>query len=286
MRKKPKRYQICKYNYLNDIQKIMKKIRLTLTALLLALASTVSAQITEVGLASFYADKFDGRMTASGETFSQKKMTAAHRTLPFGTVVRVTNLDNNLSVDVTINDRGPFVEKRIIDLSRAAAEKLNYISKGTTSVKVEVLSLPETNAATATEIKRNSSAPAWPGSQPAASEQPAEQPTATQAETTVRTTQVTEVQAPANEYFKIESTPIHPKGFGVQLASYQEAANLVKRCAEIKSLINKDIMIQIGDKDGVKVYRIIAGPFETREKAEHFNKKLTDFSGSFIVTLE
>ncbi len=260
----------------------MKRIKITLATLLLALSGTLSAQITEVGLASFYADKFDGRMTASGETFSQKKMTAAHRTLPFGTVVRVTNLDNNLSVDVTINDRGPFVEKRIIDLSRAAAEKLNYISKGTTSVKVEVLSLPETNAATATEIKRNSSTPAWPGSQPAANEQP----TATQAETTVRTTQVTEVQAPANEYFKIESTPIHPKGFGVQLASYQEAANLVKRCAEIKSLINKDIMIQIGDKDGVKVYRIIAGPFETREKAEHFNKKLTDFSGSFIVTLE
>ena len=260
----------------------MKRIKITLATLLLALSGTLSAQITEVGLASFYADKFDGRMTASGETFSQKKMTAAHRTLPFGTVVRDTNLDNNLSVDVTINDRGPFVEKRIIDLSRAAAEKLNYISKGTTSVKVEVLSLPETNAATATEIKRNSSAPAWPGSQPAANEQPA----ATQAETAPRTTQVTEVQAPANEYFKIESTPIHPKGFGVQLASYQEAANLVKRCAEIKSLINKDIMIQIGDKDGVKVYRIIAGPFETREKAEHFNKKLTDFSGSFIVTLE
>ena len=87
----------------------MKRIKLALATLLLALASTVSAQITEVGLASFYADKFDGRMTASGETFSQKKMTAAHRTLPFGTVVRVTNLDNNLSVDVTINDRGPFV---------------------------------------------------------------------------------------------------------------------------------------------------------------------------------
>lgn len=263
----------------------MKRIKITLATLLLALSGTLSAQITEVGIASFYADKFDGRMTASGETFSQKKMTAAHRTLPFGTVVRVTNLDNNLSVDVTINDRGPFVEKRIIDLSRAAAEKLNYINKGTASVKVEVISLPESNAASATEMKRSSSAPAWPGSQPAASEQPAAQPAA-QAEPAPRTTQVTEVQAPANEYFKIESTPIHPKGFGVQLASFQEAANLVKRCAEIKSLINKDIMIQIGDKDGVKVYRIIAGPFETREKAEHFNKKLTDFSGSFIVTLE
>lgn len=260
----------------------MKRIKLTLTALLLAVVSGAMAQITEVGVASFYADKFDGKTTASGETFSQKKLTAAHRTLPFGTVVRVTNLDNNISVDVTVNDRGPFVDKRIIDLSKAAAEKLKFVAKGTASVKVEVISLPESNAASASEIRRNSSTPAWPGSQSVADEQPVE----AQTETAPRTTQVTEIQTPANEYFKIESTPIHPKGFGVQLASYQEAANLVKRCAEIKSLVNKDIMIQIGDKDGVKVYRIIAGPFETREKAEHFNKKLTDFSGSFIVTLE
>lgn len=260
----------------------MKRIKLTLTALLLAVASGAMAQITEVGVASFYADKFDGKTTASGETFSQKKLTAAHRTLPFGTVVRVTNLDNNISVDVTVNDRGPFVDKRIIDLSKAAAEKLKFVDKGTASVKVEVISLPESNAASASEMKRTSSTPAWPGSQSAVDDQPVE----AQTETAPRTTQVTEVQAPANEYYKIESTPIHPKGFGVQLASFQEAANLVKRCAEIKTLVNKDIMIQIGDKDGVKVYRIIAGPFETREKAEHFNKKLTDFSGSFIVTLE
>ena len=260
----------------------MKRIKLTLTALLLAVVSGAMAQITEVGVASFYADKFDGKTTASGETFSQKKLTAAHRTLPFGTVVRVTNLDNNISVDVTVNDRGPFVDKRIIDLSKAAAEKLKFVAKGTASVKVEVISLPESNAASASEMRRGSSSPAWPGSQSVADEQPVE----SQTETAPRTTQVTEIQTPANEYFKIESTPIHPKGFGVQLASYQEAANLVKRCAEIKSLVNKDIMIQIGDKDGVKVYRIIAGPFETREKAEHFNKKLTDFSGSFIVTLE
>ncbi|MBO7497547.1 MAG: septal ring lytic transglycosylase RlpA family protein [Salinivirgaceae bacterium] len=261
----------------------MKKIRLTLTAFMLTIASVAMAQITEVGMASFYADKFDGKVTASGETFSQKKLTAAHRTLPFGTVVRVTNLDNNISVDVTVNDRGPFVDKRIIDLSKAAAEKLNFVAKGTASVKVEVISLPESNAASESEMKRGSSSPAWPGTQTNSSEQPVAD---VQTETTQRQTQVTEVQSPANEYFKIESTPIHPKGFGVQLASFQEAANLVKRCAEIKSLINKDIMIQIGDKDGVKVYRIIAGPFDTREKAEHFNKKLTDFSGSFIVTLE
>lgn len=263
----------------------MKLTKLSIVVALTVLTQLASAQITEIGLASFYADKFDGKTTASGETFSQKKLTGAHRTLPFGTVVRVTNMDNNLSVEVTINDRGPFVEKRIIDLSRSAAEKLQFINNGTASVKVEVLHLPESATATTDEpVKNNtSSTPAWPGKQ-----------TATKAETQApaesapapRQTQVTEVSAPANEYYKIESTVISPKGFGVQLASYQEAANLVKRCAEIKERINKDIMIQVGDKNGIKVYRIIAGPFETREKAEHFNKKLEGFDGSFIVTLE
>lgn len=250
------------------------------------LSADLSAQITEVGIASFYADKFDGKTTASGEIFRQNKLTAAHRTLPFGTVVKVTNLDNNLSVEVTINDRGPFVEKRIIDLSKAAAEKLKYVSNGTASVKLEVLSLPESAARTAEadNSTKTSSTPVWPGKQ---SQEPVLQTSNNgTANVEERQTQVTEVAAPANEYFKIESTPIQPKGYGVQLASYQEAANLVKRCAEIKSMVGKDIMIQIGDKNGVKVYRIIAGPFETREKAENFNKKLDGFSGSFIVTLE
>lgn len=266
----------------------MKTLNLLMLALLLIVSGTIYAQITEVGLASFYADKFDGKTTASGEIFRQNKLTAAHRTLPFGTVVKVTNLDNNLSVEVTINDRGPFVEKRIIDLSKAAAEKLKYVSNGTASVKLEVLSLPESasKVAEADNSKNTSSTPAWPGKQ--SQENVQQLPDNSQQPATVeeRQTQVTEVVAPANEYFRIEATPIQPKGYGVQLASYQEAANLVKRCAEIKSKVGKDIMIQIGDKNGVKVYRIIAGPFETREKAENFNKKLEGFSGSFIVTLE
>jgi len=257
----------------------MNRLKLTIAAVMLVAANIATAQISEVGMASFYADKFDGKTTASGEIFKQNKMTAAHRTLPFGTVLKVTNLDNNQTVTVTVNDRGPFVDKRIIDLSRAAAEKLNFIDKGTTNVKIEVVSLPEgTSIETA---KKQSSTPAWPGkktaetSAPASGSQPAEKQTA-----------LTEIKTPANEYYKIVSTVIHPKGYGVQLASYQEAANLVKRCAEIKEKIGKEIMIQIGDKNGIKVYRIIAGPFETREKAENFNKKLNDFSGSFVVTLE
>ena len=94
------------------------------------------------GQASYYADKFHGKATASGEKYDKKKLTAAHRTLPFGTVVRVTNKKNNKSVDVRINDRGPFSSGRIIDLSRAAAEKIAMVNDGVANVEVKIISLP------------------------------------------------------------------------------------------------------------------------------------------------
>ena len=93
----------------------------------------------QYGLASFYSNKFNGRKTANGEIFSNQKLTAAHNTLPLGTYVRVTNLRNKRSVVVKINDRLHHKNKRIIDLSRAAATKLGFIKSGITRVKVEVL---------------------------------------------------------------------------------------------------------------------------------------------------
>ena len=97
------------------------------------------SQTTEMGLASFYSDKFEGRTTASGEIYKQEKMTAAHRTLPFNTRIKVTNLANKKSVIVTVNDRGPFVKDRIVDLSKQAAIKLDFIDKGVAKVRLEVL---------------------------------------------------------------------------------------------------------------------------------------------------
>lgn len=93
----------------------------------------------ERGQASYYANKFKGRKTASGELYDPNKMTAAHRTLPFGTMVRVMNLDNKKIVAVKINDRGPHVKARIIDLSYAAAEKLDIIRRGVGEVAIEVI---------------------------------------------------------------------------------------------------------------------------------------------------
>ena len=93
----------------------------------------------ETGIASWYGHPYHGRRAANGEVYDMEKMTAAHRTLPFGTRVMVTNLTNEKSVEVRINDRGPFVGGRIIDLSRAAADRIAMIGPGTVKVRLVVL---------------------------------------------------------------------------------------------------------------------------------------------------
>ncbi len=90
----------------------------------------------QTGQASYYADKFHGRPTASGQTYDRRAFTAAHRDLPFGTRVRVRNLANNKTVEVTINDRGPFIRGRVIDLSRAAAEQIDLVRPGVAKVEI------------------------------------------------------------------------------------------------------------------------------------------------------
>ena len=95
--------------------------------------------MTLEGVASYYADDFNGKLTSNGETFNMNDLTAANRTLPFGTRVRVTNLSNGKTVVVRVNDRGPYVEGRLIDLSLGAAKRIDLIQTGTARVKLEVL---------------------------------------------------------------------------------------------------------------------------------------------------
>jgi len=96
-----------------------------------------AGKVFATGLASFYGARFAGRKTANGEIFNPSKMTAAHRTLRFGTKLRVTNARNGRSVVVRINDRGPYAGKRIIDLSRAAASKIGMINSGVARVRLQ-----------------------------------------------------------------------------------------------------------------------------------------------------
>jgi rare lipoprotein A len=111
---------------------------LFLGTVLLAQGQRDSAEV-ETGIASYYAKKFEGRKCSSGDVFRNDSLTAAHKTLKFGTYVKVTNLKNDSVVVVRINDRLPKTSRRKIDLTRAAAKKLNFIAQGLTKVNIEVL---------------------------------------------------------------------------------------------------------------------------------------------------
>ncbi|MEO8088353.1 MAG: septal ring lytic transglycosylase RlpA family protein [Bacteroidota bacterium] len=114
-----------------------------------------SDSFTTTGKASFYDDKFQGRETSNGEEYDQDDFTAAHRTLPFHSIVHVTNKQNNKSVVVRINDRGPFKKSRIIDLTRSAAKKLDMIPYGVVPVKIQTLTFLDRIDLTDSTLKEN-----------------------------------------------------------------------------------------------------------------------------------
>lgn len=202
---------------------------------------------TQTGKASFYADKFEGHPTASGEKYKHNKLTAAHKSLPFGTKVRVTNLENNSTVDVEINDRGPYIDGRIIDVSKSAAEKLGFINLGITEVKIEVIDAGDGKSK----------------SQPVT---------------------IDNVSVNENEYYDFEISSFKPKGFGVQIGTYQELVNLLRLSENLKGSYKKKVTVQVKILNGVKFYSLIIGPFPNRQKAESFHNEVKKkYSGSFIV---
>ena len=119
----------------------MKKV-LFIVIILLITASSCHRRYfegngTETGIASFYSESYNGKKTANGEIYHSSDLTAAHKKLPFGTKVKVKNLSNGKTVKVRVNDRGPFVNGRIIDLTRAAARKLDMVDAGVVKVKIK-----------------------------------------------------------------------------------------------------------------------------------------------------
>ncbi|WP_404413825.1 septal ring lytic transglycosylase RlpA family protein [Vreelandella aquamarina] len=121
-----------------SIKRVMQ--RLCFIVVLLGTSSSLQAntdsRVIEEGIASYYSDYFQGRTTASGDTFNQQELTAAHKTLPFGTRVKVVRTDTGQEVEVVINDRGPFIKGRVIDLSKRAAQKLGMLDRGVAPVLI------------------------------------------------------------------------------------------------------------------------------------------------------
>ena len=217
-----------------------------LSILLYLSVASAMAQV-QVGKASFYADKFEGSPTASGEKYRASRLTAAHKTLPFGTKVRVTNLANNESVVVTINDRGPFVEGRIIDVSKSAAERLSFFNQGTAEVKLEIVD--------ATDGKQET------------------QPVA-----------VDHVVVEDKETYQFDIKRVNPTGYGLQLGTYQELVNVMKIVDNLRTAYKKKVAVQVKIVNGVKYYSIMIVGFSKRDKAEGLMVALKKkFPDSFVV---
>lgn len=214
---------------------------------LLIIASFFGFAQNQTGKASFYADKFEGHPTASGEKYKHSKLTAAHKTLPFGTKVKVTNTANQKTVEVIINDRGPYVDGRIIDLSKSAAEKLDFIQQGLADVSVEVIDAG--NGKGSGQIKL-----------------------------------IDHVAVDEKEFYDFEIERLKPTGFGIQIGTYQELVNLMRIAENLKASYKKKVSVQVKIVNGVKYYGIILGQFPTRVKADDFKEKVKKkFPDAFVV---
>lgn len=197
--------------------------------------STQASEATEtahelVGKASFYGDEYQGRKAANGETFDNAQMTAAHKTLPFGTMVKVTRKDNGKSITVRIIDRGPFKPGRVIDLSQGAAAPIGLIRDGVIEVTLELVSTPQPAIATATNPQA--------------------------AEIVLENKNIKTISAPQND-------------FGIQVGAFSDIKTAERATENLGKKGLSNFVIHTGiSATNATVYRVIVGPFEQKEDAQ------------------
>ncbi len=209
---------------------------------------------SEVGVASWYGPNFHGKRTANGEVYDMHAMTAAHRTLPLPSMVRVTNLSNGRSIIVRVNDRGPFAHNRILDLSKAGAQALDFIKQGTARVRVEILA--DESIALKDRIVTGKYAKA-PQPQPvqvaAVHTIPATKPTAYTAEP------LPPVQEPAKPVPAVAQTVISSPEHFIQVGAFGDASN-AERLKQRLSVYGPVQITKVQTSSGVTLHKVRIGP--------------------------
>jgi len=243
----------------------MRKAIIVLVLQVLVLSGFAQIGFTQEGFASVYSEKFEGRTTASGESYSFRKATCSHLTIPFGSLVKVTNLSNNVSVVVRVNDRGPFVPDRIIDLSRSVAEKLGI--KNPTKVKIEVIEVP-LQAQTNKQI-------------------PLVNSQTTKQDVVSNDKEVKQEPQSENELYDLKVNLTQPQGLAIQIGSYKEMVNMLRIANDLKNSLKKDVRVQVITINNEKIYRLYVGSFASRKEAESFKVKAAKiYPDCFIVELK
>jgi rare lipoprotein A len=197
------------------------------------------------GKASYYGKEFHGKKTASGEKFNMEDYTGAHPKLPFNAMVKVTNLSNKKWVIVRINDRGPFTKNRIIDISKAAAEKVDIIRCGTATVKIEVVGL--NGQVKELHKEENTEAP--------------------------------DKNYALNEYasgyvYNSDGNKVSPEGYGVQISSFSDAENVADTYQKLTGKGYTDIFTEVVILKKKRIFRIIVGSCSKETDAKKLQKKL------------
>lgn len=247
---------------------------------LFLISSLIGFSQTQTGKASYYAEKFDGRPTASGEIYKHNLSTAAHRKLPFGTKVKVTNLENNKTAIVKINDRGPFIRGRIIDLSRSVAESLNILENGVSDVRIEVL------AGDAKVSSENAEYKSPQVENDEKQEEKEEQQVTQTTNTSENFKNSTKSNSEEKEFYELNVDKVTPDFYGVQIASFSESDNLIRLANRLKTSYNSKVLIQVKTINQTKVYTVILGQFGDRNAAENFKtKNLDKYPDAFIVDM-
>jgi rare lipoprotein A len=235
----------------------------------------------ETGIASWYGPDFHEKATANGEQFDQNTLSAAHKTLPLPTIVQVTNLENGRSIEVRINDRGPFVDNRIIDLSRRSAQLLGFEGQGTAKVRVKVLA---TDSIQAQSIARMNGAPDMivaevpqaapresvvaealppPSGAVAAPPQPARQPALPQAPVAPRPTAAPPEPELPN---RVLLYPVKPSRIYIQAGAFAQGSNAARMQAKLSNL--GSVSVTGTQVNGMSVYRVRLGPIASVDEAD------------------
>lgn len=265
-------------------------------AIALLSCSAVMAQTEntddEFGLAAYYHDDFTGRKTFYGITYNPNELTAAHMRHPLNTMLKITRLDNNKSVVVRVIDKGPYITGRVVDLSRAAAEKLGILKDGVAEVKVEVVSRSKATKAekTAKEAvpspavsKETNKIPSNYDTQASDKTVAPKKEDAAKVETAAAKTSAkgstAKPQLVGKEYqkyglYKIALEKPGGKGFAVQVASLENYENVFQQVADLQAKWFDNILISIEKGDVNPIYKIMLGPFDTESAATNYVKNL------------
>ncbi len=269
----------------------------TFYALIALFATTIlgsfSLQKDEIGKAGYYADSLHGRKTASGEKYDKYEFTCAHKTLAFGTKIRVTRLDNNKSVVVRVNDRGPFVEGYVTDISRAAAESIDLIKIGVTRVKIEIVEAASTarvaaeaDGNTKALTNRTGTAAAGLVSKPVQYSTAEPQPAGTKATPSTKGSATTKLPS---ELYAMDMQQSRKEGFGVQVSTLYDAENVLPNIKRLQQDWPNKVLVSVERDEALNksAYRVIIGPFSDAKTAAVQQKAAAKkgYKGCFVVDL-